>query len=143
MNVTSYTFQSPYPNQVQIGRPDPQTQQQSQQKEAVDTFAGAAGKPTQKEADAYLSSSMTGASVNVAGSTANNSVTPAAATSTGVCFISPIGVCFVALSFFFILKSRRMRRAGGVYRRPGPVPRERTDEVRCPSVSTPFTPSVP
>ncbi len=23
MNVTTYTFQSPYPNQVQVGRPDP------------------------------------------------------------------------------------------------------------------------
>jgi len=23
MQVTSYTFQSPYPNQVQVGRPDP------------------------------------------------------------------------------------------------------------------------
>lgn len=26
MNVTSYTFQSPYPSQVQVGRPDPSSQ---------------------------------------------------------------------------------------------------------------------
>jgi len=29
MNVTSYTFQSPYPNQVQVGRPDPSSKQES------------------------------------------------------------------------------------------------------------------
>ncbi len=26
MNVTQYTFQSPYPTQVQVGRPDPSSQ---------------------------------------------------------------------------------------------------------------------
>ncbi|EDZ63358.1 hypothetical protein SMGD1_1120 [Sulfurimonas gotlandica GD1] len=29
MNVTSYTFQSPYPNAVQVGRPDPSSKQES------------------------------------------------------------------------------------------------------------------
>ena len=28
MNVTRYTFQSPYPNQIQIGRPDPSVKQE-------------------------------------------------------------------------------------------------------------------
>ena len=27
MDVTRYTFQSPYPNQIQIGRPDPSVKQ--------------------------------------------------------------------------------------------------------------------
>ncbi|WP_373001642.1 hypothetical protein [Sulfurimonas sp.] len=29
MNVTRYTFQSPYPSQVQVGRPDPSSKQES------------------------------------------------------------------------------------------------------------------
>lgn len=29
MNVTQYTFQSPYPSQVQVGRPDPSSTQES------------------------------------------------------------------------------------------------------------------
>ena len=31
MQVTQYTFQTPYPNQLQIGRPDTATQQQERQ----------------------------------------------------------------------------------------------------------------
>ena len=33
MQVSQYTFQTPYPNQLQVGRPDAATQQQEQQKE--------------------------------------------------------------------------------------------------------------
>lgn len=29
MNVTNYTFQSPYPNAIQVGRPDPSSKQES------------------------------------------------------------------------------------------------------------------
>ncbi|MEA3372676.1 MAG: hypothetical protein U9Q62_03180 [Campylobacterota bacterium] len=66
MNVTSYTFQSPYPHQVQIGRPDPQSQQQEQQTEAVNNLASVESRPTQPEADAYIAQATGGASVNVA-----------------------------------------------------------------------------
>jgi flagellar biosynthesis/type III secretory pathway protein FliH len=31
MQVSQYTFQTPYPNQLQVGRPDAATQQQEQQ----------------------------------------------------------------------------------------------------------------
>jgi len=33
MNVTRYTFQSPYPNQVQIGRVDPNSKEESSTKD--------------------------------------------------------------------------------------------------------------
>ena len=77
MNVTSYTFQSPYPNQVQVGRPDPQSQQQSQQSEAVNNFSEAANKPTEQEASAYLAQATTGASVNVASASTDVGVSSA------------------------------------------------------------------
>jgi hypothetical protein len=35
MNVTQYTFQSPYPNQVQVGRPDPSSKQEDSSSEGT------------------------------------------------------------------------------------------------------------
>ena len=66
MNISSYVFQSPYPNQIQIGRPDPAVQQQEQQNEAVDALAQNANQSTRQNAEAYLAQNQTGASVNVA-----------------------------------------------------------------------------
>jgi hypothetical protein len=35
MDVTRYTFQSPYPNQIQIGQVDPSTKQQEEQNSEI------------------------------------------------------------------------------------------------------------
>ena len=77
MNVSSYIFQSPYPNQFQIGRPDPAVKQEQQQEEAVNALNNIATKPTQQNVDAYMSQAKTGASVNVAGSSADAGVSAA------------------------------------------------------------------
>ncbi len=77
MNISSYVFQSPYPNQFQIGRPDPSLKQNEQQQEAADGFNKIAQQPLQKEVEGYLSSAKTGASVNVANSVANSDVSAA------------------------------------------------------------------
>jgi hypothetical protein len=77
MKVSSYTFQSPYPNQLQIGRLDSQVQQQERQKEAANSFAEAKIKPVQQQSEAYLSQVKTGASLNVAGALTDSGVSSA------------------------------------------------------------------
>lgn len=52
MDVTRYTFQSPYPSQVQVGRPDTSTKQEEKPKEEaveLETNKIEPLKDTQKE----------------------------------------------------------------------------------------------
>lgn len=77
MNVSSYLFQSPYPSQVQIGRPDPSAQQQAQQNDSVTQIAKNEMQPTQAKADAFLAANRTGASVNVANASTDTAVSTA------------------------------------------------------------------
>ncbi len=77
MNISSYTFQSPYPTQIQVGRPDPSAQQQAQQSEAVDTFSEVTDRPTQQGSAAFLAQNQSGASVNVASASTDNGVSSA------------------------------------------------------------------
>ena len=75
MDVTSYIFQSPYPQAVQFGRPDPVAAAQQKQQENSAQLSTTANQ-TQQEAKAYQYSatSQTGASVNVAASTSDSGV---------------------------------------------------------------------
>lgn len=77
MNISSYTFQSPYPTQIQIGRPDPSAQQQAQRSEAIDTFNEVTDQPTQQGSATFLAQNKTGASVNVASASTDNGVSHA------------------------------------------------------------------
>lgn len=53
MEVTRYTFQSPYPNQVQVGRPDPTAaKEQSAQKEGSQLLE--ATNQTQQKAQDFV-----------------------------------------------------------------------------------------
>lgn len=64
MKVPSYTFISPYPSAIQVGRPDPQASNQEDSQEAVDALSKA-GDTSLKEAESYKFQS-TLSSVNVA-----------------------------------------------------------------------------
>ena len=77
MDISSYVFQSPYPHQFQIGRPDPSMQQQEQQEEAVQGLQEAQSMPLRQEAEAYLQSAQSAPSVNVAQSSTDASVSSA------------------------------------------------------------------
>jgi hypothetical protein len=77
MNVSSYIFQSPYPNQFQIGRPDPSVKESEAQQDAVDSMSKASTQPLQQKTEGYLAEAKTGASVNVAGSIVNSGVSSA------------------------------------------------------------------
>jgi hypothetical protein len=75
MNVSSYIFQSPYPQQVQFGRPDPVAE--SQQKADENTRQlGATKSATQQQSETYEygTVSQTGSSVNVAASSTDTGV---------------------------------------------------------------------
>ena len=77
MTISSYTFQSPYPNQIQVGRPDPQPQHQAQRSEGVDTFSKAENRLAQEQSEAYIPQTQTGASVNIAQTSTASSVSSA------------------------------------------------------------------
>lgn len=72
MEVPTYTFQSPYPSAIQVGRPEPRPFAQNDTKEAVDALSEA-GNTSLKEAEAYKFQS-TLSSVNVAESSTNPDV---------------------------------------------------------------------
>ncbi len=78
MNVTSYVFQSPYPQPVQFGQPDPVAKAQEQMQESSQEFSSAP-TPTQQEAEGFLGSITASAapSVNVAASTSDSGVSSA------------------------------------------------------------------
>lgn len=72
MQVSSYLFQSPYPQQVQFGTTDPVAQSQQTQQ---DNSTQIAQTPTTTQQQAgqyqYTATSQTGSSVNVAASSTN------------------------------------------------------------------------
>jgi hypothetical protein len=75
MQVASYVFQSPYPQPVQYGRPDPVAEAQQQQSENSEAL-GTTPNATQQEAESYqyTATSKTGSSVNVAASSGDTGV---------------------------------------------------------------------
>ena len=75
MDVTSYVFQSPYPQPVQFGRPDPVAQAQQKQQENSERLT-TIGNDTQREVQQYqyAATSQTGSAVNVAASTTDAGV---------------------------------------------------------------------
>jgi hypothetical protein len=85
MTIPSYIFQSPYPNPVQFGRPDPVAQAQQEAQENTEQLSTT---PTQVQQEAqsyeYSVTSPTGSSVNVAASTADSGVSSSLAEFTTV-----------------------------------------------------------
>ena len=82
MQVNSYVFQSPYPQQIQFGTPDPVAQAQQKAAEAVEQIPRITNE-TANRAEAYSGSS--GAlSVNVANATSNAGVSGSLAEFTSV-----------------------------------------------------------
>ena len=72
MNISSYIFQSPYPSPIQVGRPDPQAEQQEVESKPAETLSQTT-KKTQPGAEAYVAQATnSGASVNVAASSTDN-----------------------------------------------------------------------
>lgn len=85
MNVSSYIFQSPYPQAVQFGRPDPVAEAQKQQEENTKQLSQTTTDTSQKaEQYQYTATSQTGSSVNVAASSTDSGVTGALAEFTSV-----------------------------------------------------------
>ena len=76
MNVSSYIFQSPYPQQVQFGRPDPVVQAQQKAEENTQQL-GTTKSAAQQVSEIFQSSTVaqTAPSVNVAASTSDAGVT--------------------------------------------------------------------
>ena len=74
MNISSYIFQSPYPSPIQVGRPDPQAEQQEVESKPVETLAQTTAK-VQPNSDAYVAQATgSGSSVNVAASSTDSSM---------------------------------------------------------------------
>jgi len=73
MEVQKYVFQSPYHSSVQVGRPDMQAQAQQSQNSAVDAISKT-DKQTTQVSNEYIANRSSGASVNVAVSSTNGSV---------------------------------------------------------------------
>lgn len=64
MQINSYIFQSPYPQQVQFGKPDPATQAQEQQQQATDQLSQTPTS-TQQEAQTYTLQTQSNASTPI------------------------------------------------------------------------------
>jgi len=74
LEVTSYIFQSPYPSNVQYGRPDPLSQTQERQQENTQALSSTPDT-AQNSAQSYAASQPSAAvSVNVAASSTDAGV---------------------------------------------------------------------
>ena len=65
MNITSYSFQSTYPNPVQIGTPNPQTEQQNEVNAGVENRPKVSEQPTVSETKTFLEQTKKVPSINV------------------------------------------------------------------------------
>jgi hypothetical protein len=83
MYIPSYIFQSPYPQQVQFGRPDPVAQAQQKAEETTQQAAAIQTAPQQERALYDLGSvTQEKSSVNVAASSADAGVSASLAAFT-------------------------------------------------------------
>ena len=75
MTVSSYIFQSPYPQSVQFGRPDPVAEAQTKVQDTTEKTENVTNQGI-KEAEQYLQNvtSSPAASINVAGSSTDTGV---------------------------------------------------------------------
>ena len=85
MTVPSYVFQSPYPQPVQYGRPDPVASARQTEEENTQKLSGTKTETEQKAQEyKYSATSQTGNSVNVAASSTDSGVTSALSEFTSV-----------------------------------------------------------